>query len=73
MRKKLFLIRNISAIKKNVRRDEDLYLRTESLQCIPDQPYSKPNTCARLLKPPVCPEDTSELIKGNLTLTEDYI
>lgn len=50
--KKTFLITSISAIKKkNVRRTQNRITHSSAFQ-----PYSKPDSCARPLKPPVCPE-----------------
>lgn len=62
--------------KKNVR-DEDLYLKTESLTAVPSRPaLQQTKYLHKAAKAPSLPrgtEDSSKLIKGNLTLTEDYI
>lgn len=80
MRKRQFLIhfccQKKCKEKKNVR-DEDLYLKTESLAAVPSRPaLQQTKYLHKATKAPSLPkgtEDASKLIKGNLALTEDYI
>lgn len=76
MRKRRFLIISISAIKKSLR-DEDLYLKTESLAAVPSRPALQQtkyvHKAAKASSLPRGTGDASKLIKGNLALTEDYI
>lgn len=75
MRKILFSGKQLSIFGINhrtVETDEDFCLKMESLQFIPDQPYSKATDGEQPYQTEL-PRTLNRLVKGTWTLTEDYI